>query len=166
MRLTGEKPFIVIPVGIPGSGKTTLREDYEERYPGICVISPDDIRMSMLDFNRTGIAFDPEIEHEVWKRAFDVLAGCALAGKNIFFDATNLTSRTRHRVLERVDRKKYDVLAVYFEIDPVVAITRVRSRKRRVPVSSIKQMHDVLEKPTIYEGFDEIMVIRVEECGR
>lgn len=156
--------FIIIPVGIPGSGKSTLREEYKRNYPGLCVISPDDIRMEMLDFERTGISFDQKIEDDVWKRSFDELDACIAAGRNIYFDATNLTINVRRLIIERVDKEIYTVIAIYLDIDPDVAISRIKARKRKVPLERIIKMDEMIEKPTTCEGFDTVMITRTGEC--
>jgi predicted kinase len=150
------EPFIIIPVGIPCSGKTTLRGEYLEKYPDMCVISPDDIRMKILDYERTGIASDPSIEDEVWERAFNALARCTCMRKNIFFDATNLTVWAREQILDEID-DSYRKIAIFLDVPVSVALERLKNRERKVPEDRIRAMYAMMEEPSTCEGFDEVV---------
>jgi len=150
---------IIIPVGLPASGKTSLRDEYIREHPGTCVVSPDDIRMRMLDYENTGACFDESIEKNVWNEALAIFDGCMKNGKDIYFDATNMNRWSRDKIIRRVDRSRYKIIAYYIDIDPYLAIVRNEKRKRKVPSRRILEMASVLEMPSKKEGIDTIIII-------
>ena len=116
------KPKLILPVGISGSGKSTWIKS--QTNSNTIVVSPDDIRReltgSVSDQSKNALVF--EIAH---KRVADALN----AGKNVIFDATNIKSRDRKSLMNymkvHVD-KPFEGFAKVFSVDPEVAKQRVR----------------------------------------
>jgi len=144
------KPELVIAVGIPASGKSTLRKT---RYWDYLIISPDDIRKNVF-----GVEYDAEIEKDVWEIVFNLLRSNTMKKGNIFFDATSISKWTRKKIIKAVDRRKYNIVAHYMPIKLSSAIDRNGRRKRKVPVEVIRRMADRLEPPSKEEGFKEIRI--------
>lgn len=155
-------------IGIPSSGKTTLREKYVKNYPNLCVISPDEIRFKLLDYKNTGIAFDPLREREVWNKVYDDLRACAKQKRPIFFDATNVNRLSRKDTINILNGTGYNKIAIRIHIEPELAIHRQKKRERKVPDSVIFSKHYEIEEPT-KEEFDKIIHIRnyasMSECN-
>jgi predicted kinase len=116
------KPKLILPIGISGSGKSTWIKS--QINSNTVIISPDDIRReltgSVSDQSKNALVF--EIAH---KRVADALN----AGKNVIFDATNIKSRDRKSLMDymkvHVD-KPFDGFAKVFSVDPEVAKQRVK----------------------------------------
>ncbi len=56
---------LIIPIGIPGCGKTTYYNT-EYKSKGYYRVSPDEIRFAILNYPESGIDFDETKEEEVW----------------------------------------------------------------------------------------------------
>ena len=143
------KPELVIPVGIPASGKSTLSEKYWDHVP----ISPDQIRREVF-----GVEYDKEVEAMVWEIAFELLECYTKARANVYFDATNISKWARAKLIKAVDRRTYNVVAHYLPCSIKTALKRNLGRSRRVPEEVIVGMAERLEEPTLDEGFKEIRV--------
>lgn len=143
------RPEVIIAIGIPASGKTTLRAKYRD----YAVISPDEIRKGLF-----GVTYDKAIEPFVWDIAFEWLECYTLAGVNVYFDATSISKWARARIMEVVDRRRVKVIAHYLPVSVKTALKRNLERDRHVPEEVIISMAERLEPPTIDEGFKEIRV--------
>lgn len=84
------KPRLIIPVGIPRSGKSTF---FRERWPRpIPIVSPDEIRKYFGCF-----PFDPKREDEVWNTARCMVHTLFAAGaQEVVLDATNVSRGRRN----------------------------------------------------------------------
>lgn len=145
-------------IGIPSSGKTTIREKMLKTNPNLCVVSADDIRFKMLDFEHTGRDFDPTIEPLVQERVRERFEECLSEGRDIFFDATNVTRQRREPFVKKAKEHGYQTNAIVLHIDPEVAYLRQKRRGRVVPKSVIYQMHYSMEPPKKGE-FDRVKKI-------
>ena len=116
------KPKLILPVGISGSGKSTWIKSQTDS--NTVVVSPDDIRREL-----TGNISDQTKNGEVFQIAHKRVADALNAGKNVIFDATNIKSRDRKSLMNymkvHVD-KPFEGFAKVFSVDPEVAKQRVR----------------------------------------
>jgi len=147
------KQTLYLPVGIAGSGKSTLRECLIRRFPTIKIVSPDEIRFELLDFKNSKKAFDPEIEPKVWEKAYNQLKVCLNSKEPIIFDATNLSYSRRKSVIDIAKSKQYLIHIHEFFINPTLAYIRTITRGREVPLDVIQSQFNA--KDTIKsEEFD------------
>ena len=74
-------------------------------------------------------------------------------------DATNLRWSDRRPWLQVA--KKFDARAeaVFFNVPLALALERNRLRERQVPEDVIRQMHKLMQVPTMAEGFDDVKTI-------
>ena len=118
------KPKFIITVGISGSGKSTWINRYISEHPDTIVVSPDDIRREL-----TGSISDQSKNNEVFPLAFDRTIKALNSGKNVIFDATNISSFYRKQMLDEL-KNKVDVefipQAKIFTVDPEVAKKRIQ----------------------------------------
>lgn len=76
--------------------------------------------------------------------------------KNIIWDQTNLSVKTRRKKLSKLP-SIYKIGAVYFEISLEEALERNKHREGKfIPESILKRMYHQFEKPTISEGFNYV----------
>ena len=87
------KPKFMIPVGISGSGKSTWINANTDT--NTVVVSPDDIRREL-----TGDISDQTKNKEVFQVAFKRAIDGLNAGKDVIFDATNVSSFHRKNMLD------------------------------------------------------------------
>jgi len=145
--------------GIPTSGKSTyvnkLRE--YEYWKDAVVLSTDDYiekeakRMG-LTYNQV---FDDVIDNAT--RELELQLNMAMdKGKDIIYDQTNLSKKTRRKKLLKLP-SYYRKTAVWFQIDIEEALKRNKTREGKfIPESIIKRMYHQFEVPTCDEGFDFI----------
>ena len=81
-------PILYFLVGIPGSGKSTWGENFAKTICNTVYISSDQLRIEMYnnvnDIEHTGLVFE-----EMKKRTKENLKN----GKNVVYDATNISSK-------------------------------------------------------------------------
>lgn len=77
-------------------------------------------------------------------------------GKNIIWDQTNLSIKTRKNKLSKIP-SYYRRSAVYFQVSLEAALERNKHREGKfIPESILKRMYHQFETPTYAEGFDAI----------
>lgn len=139
---------LIIPIGIAGCGKTTL---YEKQYKSqqYVRISADDIRFKMLDSGKTGIYFEPHVEPLVWRKVWHIfIEAMTFTQRDIYLDATNLTSLIRAPYINTALYYKYDIHYILFQNPLVDILKQNRERKRKVPEEILCKQFVRLESPT------------------
>lgn len=117
------KPRILIPVGISGSGKSTWIKSNTDS--NTIVVCPDDIRKEL-----TGDISNQSKNSEVWSIAFDRIVKALNNGKNVILDATNVNSHDRKRLMDYLKNnvnKPFDAFAKIFDVDPEIAKQRIKN---------------------------------------
>lgn len=173
---------LILPVGVPGSGKSTAGKKNQDAV----VLSSDAIRGEL--FGDEAIQYDEELAQEMIRdrgislegmteeeiarkkqdlchiRVFEILNErvhqALREGKDVIYDATNLRRSLRKHILDEF-RDEYDTAEAWFFDLPVrEAIRRNDNRDRKVPRKVIRQMHRKMQRPSKDEGFDRIVTIR------
>jgi predicted kinase len=133
---------MIVLVGIPGSGKTTLALN---SYPNHHRIN--------LDRLHTRKKEDEEISNSIAN------------GQDIIIDNTNTTIRSRSKYIEAARLFGISIRAIYLKCSLATALERntFRQGKERVPENAVRYYNKILQPPTLEEGFDRIdeLVIRV-----
>jgi predicted kinase len=131
-------PFqLMLMVGAPGSGKTTIREQLQKQYPTLKVISMDDRRKEVCgdinDQSKNGQIFGWQ-ERELRKAMKD--------RQNVLIDATNPTRKLR-RTLWRIAREAGALCsAIYFDLKLETLLVRNAAREKRVPDDVVKRFYN------------------------
>lgn len=156
---TQTKDFVVM-VGLPGSGKSTLITQMKKEKP-YTVISTDDIfeewgKEHDMDYNAAFKTFEfKDVEREMNNRLRNALN----KRKNVIVDRTNMTVKSRARMLHSVP-KGYKKIAIVFDVDPTELKRRLDKREKetgkKIPTSVIDNMRQSYQIPSKAEGFDEI----------
>lgn len=151
-------PKFYMLIGVPAAGKSTWRERHAH---DAVIVSTDDIidqtaaaqKATYNDVFKDNIKFATQLAMNRAKEAFE-------AGKDVVWDQTNVTKRSRASKLQMVP-KDYEKIAVFFPTPhPDVHDKRLASRPgKSIPDHILQGMIDMLEPPTKSEGFDQIIKI-------
>lgn len=159
-------PELVMFVGIPASGKSTLAKKYAE--DGYAVLSSDEVRSEVLAEIEGGsfvIPSNANLNSVVFDRIASRAAQTLKDGRSVVIDATNLSRRRRmnfKRVVYKTDCVKKCVL---FVVAPSVLYERNKMREPSavVPDEAMYKMFCSFECPYFWEGWDDISVIADDE---
>jgi predicted kinase len=147
------KGFVVLTIGLPGSGKTTW---FKRR--GVTPLSSDMLR---------SILFDDITEQRYQGLVFSTLRSLLRARLIAkmpwnYVDATNLSPHERRQWIKMAKSFGYDVQAVFFDVPLEICMERNSRRERTVSDEVMKKMAERLRAPNFKEGFSKIVVVRVK----
>ncbi len=150
------KGFVVLAIGLPGSGKTTW---FGRR--GVTPLSSDLLR---------NILFDDVEEQRYQGLVFSTLRSLLRARLIArmpwnYVDATNLSVHERRQWIKMAKSFGYEVQAVFFDVPLEVCLERNRQRDRSVSEDAMRRMAEKLKPPVFEEGFAKITVVRVKSAG-
>ena len=117
------KPKFIIPIGISGSGKSRWIKSLVDL--GYEIISPDDIRREL-----TGDVSNQSRNKDVFPIAFQRTIKAINDGNSVIFDATNVNSSHRKRMLDYIKQNTeldFDAFAKIFNVDPEICNERIRN---------------------------------------
>lgn len=147
---------VIISIGIPGSGKSTVLKEFSEKY-GYDYVCPDEIRKEMF-----GDAADQSKNIEVWDEARRKMKEILSQGKTVVFDATFTDAERRKEFFDFVKENGAEkIQGIFFDIPLEVAKERNLERERQVPEDIIEKMESDLKtvKPKTEEGLDAIFTL-------
>ncbi len=142
-------------IGIPGSGKSTFAKTLSATLK--CdIASTDKVRKDNPKWK----------EEQVWPEVYRLCAEALKDGKDIIFDATNITPKVRERFVSEVE--KYGVKMVmgayYFNTSKEECFSRVVERNKLadslfLPPEVVYSYGEKIVFPTLEEGFCFIKTI-------
>ncbi len=150
------KGYVVLAIGLPGSGKTTWF-----RRRGVTPLSSDLLR---------NILFDDVEEQRYQGLVFSTLRSLLRARLIAkmpwnYVDATNLSIHERRQWIKMAKSFGYEVQAVFFDVPLEVCLARNRQRDRSVSEDIMRRMAEKLKPPVFEEGFAKITVVRVKSAS-
>ena len=150
--MTSGIPKLEILIGIPGSGKSTYYKEELESNSNSVYLSSDKIREEL--YGHESVQGNPvEVFTFMQGRAIEALK----SGRDVFYDATNLTRKDRAGILSATPRyvcKQATVVFAPYEM----CVERDMARERSVGKEVIDRMIRRFQPPFYDEGFDLIDV--------
>lgn len=144
---------LIMGVGLPGSGKTTVLKALAEKY-NFAYVSPDDIRLELH-----GNAADQSAMDEVWKRVHEKVAEALHARKNVIVDATFYKQHERRAFIKFAKEQGAErVYGAFADVGIEIADQRNQKRSRVVPRPVLERMNRALQEhpPTTEDGFESV----------
>ena len=149
--------LLCLMVGIPGSGKTTIRNHLEN----VEIVCPDDLIGYSEDDKWT-----PYKARYAWQQSDKKLLELLKKDEDsiIVFDATFVKPKKRRKYIRLANLHYAKTCAIYCKIDLDIAIERnkLRYKYRKVPLNVIKNMWEKLTPPSREEGFDYVVNCNVD----
>ena len=147
------KGFVVLAIGLPGSGKTTW---FKRR--GVTPLSSDMLRSILFDD-----ITDQRYSGLVFSTLRSLLRARLIAKMPWnYVDATNLSAHERRQWIKMAKSFGFDAQAVFFDVPLAVCMERNSKRDRRVADDVMEKMAERLRPPSFKEGFSKITVVRVK----
>lgn len=145
---TSREKKIFITVGLPLSGKSTLRRVVMQKNPGIALICADQLRIQLY-----GSRFYSRGEELLWAIRKHMLEVLMQNSNFIFIDETNTTIERRLPILNLAKRYNYKAYCYFINTKVEKCIERAKSRSDEYIIPVIEKMNYKLERPDIDEGF-------------
>ena len=144
------KLFLMI--GLPASGKSTLAEQIAKSEDAE-IVSSDNIRKELYG--------DENIQGDN-NKVFRILQERIINGlknnKNMIYDATNISYKTRIAFLQRLNKLEVEKIAIMVATPYEQCLIRNSQRERQVPEEVIKRMYFNFYVPQYFEGWDDIQI--------
>jgi predicted kinase len=152
-------PEAIFLVGIPCSGKSTYVEKLKSMkyWENAVVLSTDNYIEEQA--KRLGMTYNEVFQDcidESTRQMEIAFIEAKDKGKDIIFDQTNLSIKTRRKKLSKLP-SYYRRSVIYFEISLEEALKRNENREGKyIPKSVLKRMYHQFEIPTRNEDFDYV----------
>lgn len=147
--------------GLPASGKSTFARNVLSVNLGAVVHSSDAIRAEILgDENKQ--TQQELVFKTLHRRVFQDL----MAGKDVVYDATNISYKRRMTFLQELNAKCIPglwTMCVFLATPYEKCLTNNASRERFVPEHVIERMYRKFDVPMLAEGWDEIWIVGDED---
>lgn len=146
---------LVLLIGLPGSGKSSLAQRLLVRHPHWLLISTDTIRGKLFG--------DEAVQGpwlQVWAQVQQQFQQAVRAEKTAIYDATNTQRRHRREVIVSAREAGFKrILGVWLDTALELCLQRNQQRYRQVPPEIILQMHRQLlgAPPSCQEGLDHLI---------
>ena len=125
--------------GIPGSGKSTLSKQLAEEY------------------GLTRFSFD-EMKCYTTRQFLRPVVVALQEGKSVVMDSTHLRVNGRKVILDAVKDIPCRKVCVLMDTPFDECLRRNANREARVPDMMMESVHRTMQKPTLSEGWDEIII--------
>ena len=148
-EIISEKPCLIMPSAIPGSGKSYISQKIAEACgeDKIKIVSTDAIRKELF-----GDEDSQEDNSLVFLTAFRKCRKWFYHGYSVVFDATNITRKSRNWVAKQAIpfsmTNDISRIIINIKVDLKTALKRNRSRDRFVPEDVIYEFNSIRQDPS------------------
>ena len=146
---------LFIMMGAPGSGKTTWCKNNVPK--NAAYISRDEIRFNIIKdedsyFSKEKIVYDIFINK---------INEALESGLDVYADQTSLNAGSRKKLINALNKKPDEIIGIYFTtpLDIVLQRNAQRTGRALVPEDVVINMFNSLTRPTLDEGFTEILEV-------
>ena len=155
MKFDKDIPTFIMLVGLPGSGKSTYAEKLKEK--GVIIHSSDAVRKEFGDVNDQ--SKNADVFTILHRRIKDDLRD----GKNVCYDATNLSRKRRVAFLRELKNIPCEKICILIATPFERCLLQNLERERTVPRNVLDRMYRNFQIPCKQEGFDEVIVYYPKE---
>lgn len=152
-------------IGLPASGKSTWISNFLKNKNDEFVVISSDLIIEEISHEQ-GKTYDDVFSQyskyanqEMWRRAEKAFS----EGKNIIWDQTNLTVKSRKKKVQKALDSNYKVYAYVFSVDQGTLNHRLKNRSynegKSIPERVIKNMANSFTNPSEDEGFNKIVFV-------
>jgi predicted kinase len=149
---------LVMLCGLPTSGKSTYVKNLlsKSEWVNAVVLSTDNYIQKVAEeqdktYNDVFDNYISEATDFMWEQ----LKFATFEGKDIIWDQTNLTRKTRKKKTSQVSNNTYHKFAIYFEISLKEALKRNKQREGKfIPEKVLTSMYHSFEIPNNTEDFE------------
>lgn len=161
-----EMSNLILMVGVPGSGKSTIAKNvlkFAEGANTIRYISRDEIRYDLLEPGDSYFAK----ENLVMRYFIDEIREGLEEGYDVIADATHLNEASRFKIISRMLGTAASIKAILVDtpIEVVLGRNNNRAGLEKVPETQILKMYTSFEKPTAAEGINEVFTVNSDNEG-
>lgn len=139
-------------IGLPASGKSTLAEQISKSEDAE-IVSSDNIRKEL--YGDENIQGD---NNKVFRIVQERIINGLKNNKNMIYDATNISYKTRMAFLQRIRKLEVEKIAIMVATPYEQCLIRNSQRERQVPEEVIKRMYFNFYVPQYFEGWDDIQI--------
>lgn len=148
------KPKLFMLVGLPGSGKSQEALLLQQEH-GAVICSSNAIREEI-----NGDANNQANPQKVFDLLHNRIIHNLIQGKNVIYDATNISSKRRNHFLKSVLKDmECQKIAIIMATPYEQCLINNSQRERKVPEDVIRKMYMSWQTPYYYEGFDVIQIV-------
>lgn len=154
------KPFVILLVGVPLSGKSTW---IRNNHPTTRIVSRDELVMEVYGSDDYNTAFK-EVNQKDVDRLLDLrLKEVNTNKENVIVDMTNMVVSRRVKTLRYFSEDYYKEVIVFPVLDSDEYKRRNNERNvnenKWIPPFVISSMLNSYQEPTLDEGFDKITIL-------
>lgn len=157
-----KNPFVIILSGVPLSGKSTW---VEKNYPGVMVISRDNILMEISntkDYNKAYKESDSDLVDKILNERIFL---ASKSGDNVIIDMVHASKKSRRRSLTNFSKKYYKIGVSFPFLSKDEYIRRNNLRKEKenkfIPDDVLQNMIESFVNISYEEDFNEIIEIKL-----
>ena len=152
-------PTVYIMIGLPGVGKSTWIDKHCRNNKNFAIVSTDDLITELgLLYGMTYNEMYDDISYSfAEKMMYKIAKNMISKGKDIYWDQTNLTVKTRKRKLSLFP-KEYEKVFVVFNI-PDDHEKRLDRPGKNIPKNVIESMKSKYQEPIEKEGYDQLITV-------
>lgn len=156
---------LILLIGLPGSGKTTLAQQLITQRPDYRLVSTDRIRAQLFGDEATQgpwLQVWREVQRQFQRSLTEMLQGQAFG---VIYDATNAARKQRRRVVQLARGVGFSHISyVWLDTPLALCLERNQKRDRQVPEEIILQMQRQLlgAPPGLGEGCDRLIRLGAE----